>query len=104
MVSEQGVTGKACSSHIRNRAVELLLMKESGCVRVACRNAEVFSQDRGRCGTDGELRGCCLPGDMVSDDKGCSSLAKLNGGWLDLFRFARKGCVKCWVTRFIQLC
>lgn len=48
----KGVTGKNCSSQIRNGAVGLLVTKEDGCVRVACRNADGFSQDRGRCSTD----------------------------------------------------
>ena len=68
-------------------------------MRVAGRNAEGFRQDRGRSCTDREARGCCpsgrVPRDTGSHGKGCSSLAVLNVGWLDLFRFARKGLVEC---------
>lgn len=46
-----------------------------------------------------QARGCCpsgrVPRDTGSDDKGYSSLAALSVGWLDLFRFARKGLVQC---------
>lgn len=42
----------------------------------------------------GTARGCgMVPRGMGPDDKGHFSLAVLNVGWLDLFRFASKGPV-----------
>lgn len=42
----------------------------------------------------GTARRCgMVPRGMGPDDKGHSSLAVLNVGWLDLFRFASKGPV-----------